>query len=57
MSSTGWRTGKVTVVGAGCYGSMKARRPAEYDIFATVVLTAIVEGTGGACPESMEHHS
>ena len=38
------RTGKVTVVGAGFYGSTTALRLAEYDIFETVVLTDIVEG-------------
>ena len=38
------RKGKVTVVGAGFYGSTTAQRLAEYDIFATVVLTDIVEG-------------
>ena len=38
------RTGKVTVVGAGFYGSTTAQRLAEYDIFDTVVLTDIVEG-------------
>lgn len=38
------RTGKVTVVGAGFYGSTTALRLAEYDIFAEVVLTDIVEG-------------
>ena len=38
------RSGKVTVVGAGFYGSTTALRLAEYDIFETVVLTAIVEG-------------
>ncbi|HSV66672.1 MAG TPA: malate dehydrogenase [Mycobacteriales bacterium] len=37
------RTGKVTVVGAGFYGSTTAQRLAEYDIFETVVLTDIVE--------------
>ncbi|MBA2553264.1 MAG: malate dehydrogenase [Geodermatophilaceae bacterium] len=36
--------GKVTVVGAGFYGSTTAQRLAEYDIFETVVLTDIVEG-------------
>jgi malate dehydrogenase len=35
---------KVTVVGAGFYGSTTAQRLAEYDIFATVVLTDIIEG-------------
>jgi malate dehydrogenase len=38
------RHGKVTVVGAGFYGSTTAQRLAEYDIFDTVVLTDIVEG-------------
>jgi malate dehydrogenase len=38
------RAGKVTVVGAGFYGSTTAQRLAEYDIFDTVVLTDIVEG-------------
>jgi malate dehydrogenase len=38
------RTGKVTVVGAGFYGSTTAQRLAEYDVFDTVVLTDIVEG-------------
>jgi len=37
-------SGKVTVVGAGFYGSTTAQRLAEYDIFETVVLTDIVEG-------------
>ena len=38
------RRGKVTVVGAGFYGSTTALRLAEYDVFETVVLTDIVEG-------------
>ncbi|MEX5717269.1 malate dehydrogenase [Geodermatophilus maliterrae] len=38
------RNGKVTVVGAGFYGSTTALRLAEYDVFETVVLTDIVEG-------------
>jgi malate dehydrogenase len=38
------RSGKVTVVGAGFYGSTTAQRLAQYDIFDTVVLTDIVEG-------------
>jgi malate dehydrogenase len=38
------RTGKVTVVGAGFYGSTTAQRLAEYDIFAEVVLTDIIQG-------------
>lgn len=36
--------GKVTVVGAGFYGSTTAMRLAEYDLFDTVVLTDILEG-------------
>jgi len=36
--------GKVTVVGAGFYGSTTAMRLAEYDVFDTVVLTDILEG-------------
>lgn len=36
--------GKVTVVGAGFYGSTTALRLAEYNFFETVVLTDIVEG-------------
>lgn len=36
--------GKVTVVGAGYYGSTTAQRLAEYDVFETVVLTDIVAG-------------
>jgi malate dehydrogenase len=38
------RQGKVAVVGAGFYGSTTAQRLAEYDIFAEVVLTDIIEG-------------
>jgi malate dehydrogenase len=38
------REGKVTVVGAGFYGSTTAQRLAEYDIFDEVVLTDIIEG-------------
>jgi malate dehydrogenase len=38
------RTGKITVVGAGFYGSTTALRLAEYDIFETVVLTDVVDG-------------
>jgi malate dehydrogenase len=38
------QSGKVTVVGAGFYGSTTAMRLAEYNIFAEVVLTDIVEG-------------
>ena len=35
---------KVTVVGAGFYGSTTALRLAEYNIFDEVVLTDILEG-------------
>ncbi len=38
------RKGKVTVVGAGFYGSTTAMRLAEYDILETVVITDIVDG-------------
>ena len=38
------RKGKVSVVGAGFYGSTTAQRLAEYDIFEEVVLTDIIEG-------------
>ena len=38
------RQGKVTVVGAGFYGSTTAQRLAEYDLFDEVVLTDIIEG-------------
>ncbi|HEY2577517.1 MAG TPA: malate dehydrogenase [Streptosporangiaceae bacterium] len=38
------RKGKVTVVGAGFYGSTTAQRLAEYDIFDEVVLTDIIDG-------------
>jgi malate dehydrogenase len=38
------KVGKVTVVGAGFYGSTTAQRLAEYDIFDQVVLTDIIEG-------------
>ena len=41
---SGSRKGKVSVVGAGFYGSTTALRLAGYDIFETVVLTDIVEG-------------
>jgi malate dehydrogenase len=40
----GARKGKISVVGAGFYGSTTALRLAEYDIFEIVVLTDIVEG-------------
>jgi len=35
---------KVTVVGAGKYGSMTALRVAEYNLASEVVMTDIVEG-------------
>jgi malate dehydrogenase len=35
---------KVTVVGAGFYGSTTAQRLAEYNVFDTVVLSDIIEG-------------
>ena len=38
------RKGKVSVIGAGFYGSTTAQRLAEYDIFNEVVLTDIIEG-------------
>lgn len=38
------RKGKVTVVGAGFYGSTTAMRLAQYNIFESVVLTDVVEG-------------
>ncbi len=38
------RKGKVSVVGAGFYGSTTAQRLAEYDLFDEVVLTDIIEG-------------
>jgi malate dehydrogenase len=44
VPSAAGRHGKVTVVGAGFYGSTTAQRLAEYDIFETVVLTDIIEG-------------
>ncbi len=36
--------GKVTVIGAGFYGSTTAQRLAEYDLFDEVVLTDVIEG-------------
>ena len=36
--------GKVTVVGAGFYGSTTAQRIAEYNIVDTVVITDILDG-------------
>jgi malate dehydrogenase len=38
------RSGTVSVIGAGFYGSTTAQRLAEYDLFDTVVLTDIIEG-------------
>ena len=38
------RSGKITVIGAGFYGSTTALRLAEYDIFDTVILTDVVDG-------------
>ena len=38
------RSGKVSVIGAGFYGSTTAMRLAEYDIFETVVITDVVDG-------------
>ena len=38
------RRGKISVIGAGFYGSTTALRLAEYDIFETVVLTDVVDG-------------
>jgi malate dehydrogenase len=38
------RQGKVTVVGAGFYGSTTVQRLAEYDLFEEVVLTDIIDG-------------
>jgi malate dehydrogenase len=38
------RSGKVSVIGAGFYGSTTAQRLAEYDIFEAVGLVDIIEG-------------
>ena len=38
------RSGKISVIGAGFYGSTTAMRLAEYDIFDTVVLTDVIDG-------------
>ncbi len=38
------RSGKVSVVGAGFYGSTTAQRLAEYDLFESVALVDIIEG-------------
>lgn len=38
------RSGKVSVIGAGFYGSTTAQRLAEYDIFDSVALVDIIEG-------------
>ena len=42
--AAGARSGKVSVIGAGFYGSTTAQRLAEYDIFDTVALVDIIEG-------------
>lgn len=42
--AAGTRAGRVSVVGAGFYGSTTAQRLAEYDIFETVALVDIIEG-------------
>src|ERR1700722_17444333 len=50
------RKGKVSVIGAGFYGSTTAQRLAEYDIFDEVVLTDIVDGRpGGLALESNQN--
>ena len=46
---------KVTVVGAGFYGSTTALRLAEYNIFDTVVLTDILEGKPEGLALDMNH--
>jgi len=38
------RSGKVSVIGSGFYGSTTAQRLAEYDIFEAVALVDIIEG-------------
>jgi malate dehydrogenase len=38
------RSGKVSVIGAGFYGSTTAQRLAEYDLFDSVALVDIIEG-------------
>lgn len=38
------RHGKISVIGAGFYGTTTVQRLAEYNIFETVVLTDIIEG-------------
>ena len=38
------RSGKVSVIGAGFYGSTTAQRLAEYDLFESVALVDIIEG-------------
>ncbi|HYT09871.1 MAG TPA: malate dehydrogenase [Mycobacteriales bacterium] len=40
----GTRSGRVSVIGAGFYGSTTAQRLAEYDIFDSVALVDIIEG-------------
>jgi malate dehydrogenase len=46
---------KVTVIGAGFYGSTTAQRLAEYDIFDSVVLTDIVEGKPAGLALDINH--
>src|ERR1700755_2418529 len=46
---------KVTVVGAGFYGSTTAQRLAEYDIFDTVVLTDIIDGKPAGLALDLNH--
>ena len=44
MTTARQRRGKVSVIGAGFYGSTTAQRLAEYDIFDAVALVDIIEG-------------
>lgn len=46
---------KISVIGAGFYGSTTAQRLAEYDIFDTVVLTDIVEGKPAGLALDLNH--
>jgi len=43
-AAAGARSGKVSVIGSGFYGSTTAQRLAEYDIFSAVALVDIIEG-------------
>ena len=43
ISNTSANRGKVSIIGAGFYGSQTAFRLAQYDIFHSIVLTDIVE--------------